>query len=690
MHKRYAALIFLVCAVGSAAWAQFSYKLDVASSRENFRTAIEAYQRGRYAQALMLFEKTLSSSPSDSLTLYWLGKTYRQLGLDPAAIALWEKTLASGDPVPFVSARMELAAALMDDTGQSVADKYIAVRETPGTLKKEIRFKRPSWIQALPDGGLLLVSHGSNQVLRINANGSIIERMSGGATGFDRPFGCVYLPNGNLAVSEFQADRIAIVSPAGIVTGYWGEAKGPGRLIGPQYLAVDADGYLYVSEAGLTRVVKLDPNGKFVTSFTGKSDGFSGLRMPTGIAIDGERLYVADAILKTILVFDLYGNLLDTVLQERFIRPESVQVYKGKLLVADTARIVYVDPETDALVELYRAPAKGARLTTATFDQNGDLWVPDFDNSMLLTLADPVASYSGLFVEAERVYTDKFPRVSVDVRVRDKYGRPVVGLSEMNFYLSETSRHIERTVENEKSVDRIFELVKPVQDFSFDGLLDATTRIEMSVLVEASVFMMQKKLEVRDALGELYGLLDSDSNTRLIIASAAPQPAVRGSIKTITSSILDMKGSASWRFDSGLRLAAGELFGTSGRRAITFISSGDLNEDMLQGASLAELASMLTNNRISLHLLHIGKNPISPALQYLMTKTGGTLRRTDAPEGIGDLAMTLRSSSTGVYRVSYTSASDAGFGQRYLPMAVEVYLRDRSGREESGYFAPLQ
>ncbi len=690
MRRRFFALLILGCGLSVTLWAQFPYKLDIATSRENFRTAVEAYQRGRYAESLMLFEKTLAASPSDPLTLYWLGKTYRQLGLDPAALALWAKTLGPGNPGSFVSARSELAAALTEDPGTYIAERYVAVREMPGTLKKEIRFQRPSWIQALPDGGLLLVSHGSNQVLRINANGSIVERISGGSTGLDRPFGCAYLPNGNLAVSEFQANRIAIVSPAGIILSYWGDAKGPGRLIGPQYLAVDADGFLYVSEAGHTRVVKLDAEGKYVTSFNGKSDGFAGLRMPTGIAVDGERLYVADAVLKAVLVFDLYGNLLNTMLQDRLVRPESIQVHEGKLLVADTTRVAYIDPETEAIAELYRAPGKNPRLTTATFDVNGDLWVPDFDSSMLLTLADPVASYSGLFIEAERIYADKFPRVTVDIRVRDKYGKPVVGLSEINFYLSETTRRIERTVENEKAIDHVFEVIKPVQEMSFDGLLDDTPRIEMSVLIEGSPFMMERSHEARDAFGELVASLDADSGTRLVIASAAPQPAVRGSVKTMTLSILEMKGSARWRFDSGLRLAANELFGISGRRAITFITSGDLNEDMLESASLAELGSMLSNNRISLHLLHVGKKPISSALLYLVDKTGGSIRRTDAPEGLGNLAKALRTAPTGVYRVSYTSAADAAFGQRYLPMAIEVYLRDRSGREESGFFAPLQ
>lgn len=115
--RRFTFLAALFLAVASLAWAQYTYKLSAPLSRENFRIAVEAYQRGRFAEALMLLEKTLADSPTDSLTLYWLGKTYRQLGLDPAALSLWDNALSTANPSPFVAARAELASALMDQAG---------------------------------------------------------------------------------------------------------------------------------------------------------------------------------------------------------------------------------------------------------------------------------------------------------------------------------------------------------------------------------------------------------------------------------------------------------------------------------------------------------------------------------------------------------------------------------------------
>ena len=44
----------------------------------------------------------------------------------------------------------------------------------------------------------------------------------------------------------------------------------------------------------------------------------------------------------------------------------------------------------------------------------------------------------------------------------------------------------------------------------------------------------------------------------------------------------------------------------------------------------------------------------------------------------------------GIYQLSFTSAMSTNFGANYLPLEAEVYLLNRSGRDETGYFAPLQ
>jgi len=59
-------------------------------------------------------------------------------------------------------------------------------------------------------------------------------------------------------------------------------------------------------------------------------------------------------------------------------------------------------------------------------------------------------------------------------------------------------------------------------------------------------------------------------------------------------------------------------------------------------------------------------------------------------QGLSGVVEDIVNIPSGLYRLSYTSALQTEFGQRYLPVEVEAYLMNRSGRDETGYFAPLQ
>jgi hypothetical protein len=99
-----------------------------------------------------------------------------------------------------------------------------------------------------------------------------------------------------------------------------------------------------------------------------------------------------------------------------------------------------------------------------------------------------------------------------------------------------------------------------------------------------------------------------------------------------------MKGSDPGDFDTGLRLAAGSLGASSGRRAIIYLTTGSTNENLLVGPSLAELASLLGANGISFHAIVIGQNAVSPVIEYLAEASGGSVVRATRPEGLAAIA----------------------------------------------------
>jgi DNA-binding beta-propeller fold protein YncE len=689
MRRLLAAILVLASAATTG--AQFAYRIQSPLGADSFRTAVEAYGRGRYAESLAQFERALAESPNDPLSLYWLGKSYYRLGLSGTAFARWNDALAAAGSSPFLESRLELAGALADPRGQADPERYVRVSELNGKNGRVDLFKRPSWIEPMPDGSCIVVSHGTDALLVVDANARIQRTINAGSSGFDRPFAVVVLDDGTMFVSEFQADRLARLAPDGRVLGYSGDASGPGRLSGPQYLAADADGFVYVGDVGFSRVVKFSRDGAMLLSFGGRVAGFDGLKLPTGIAVIGDRVYVADVILKAIFSFDRYGNHVGRVLTARLERPEGLRATEdGKLLLADGSRVMLIDPASGSATELYRSERKKANIVSAAFDANGDLIVADFDASELAYLSDPASRFAGLSVDVGRVYSDAFPLVRLDLTVKDRHGRPVSGLGTANFYLSESVVRKEPRVEGDIPVEYLATSINPAAGFAFEGTLDRSSRIDMTFLFEASPETATLKLDARDAVASVYESLGSDASARLAVAGRTAQPVVGGSIKSLSNAILEADVSGAWRFDSGLRLAAGSLFAASGRRALVYIGSGSINEGFLDGASIAELSSMLLNNDIALYAVILGKSKASEALAYLAERTGGVVYRADRPEGLGVISQRIRKANTGTYRLSYQATADDYFGKAYLPFGVEVYLRDRSGKDETGYFAPLR
>ncbi|HPE87903.1 MAG TPA: tetratricopeptide repeat protein [Spirochaetia bacterium] len=691
MRKLVIALTLAVAV--SAAGAQFAYDIDSPLAAESFRTGVEAFGRGYYAESLAQLERALSSEPRDPLILYWLGKAYLRLGLPGAAFERWNDALAVADGSPFVESRLELAGAMASPEGLTEPTRYVRVSELPGSKGDTVLFSRPSWIEPLPDGKAIVVSHGTDRLLVVDANGRIVDTVNAGSTGFDRPFACARLDDGTLFVTEFQADRIARLSPDGRVLGYSGDETGPGRLSGPQYIAADADGFVYVTDVGFSRVVKYSRDGSMMLSFGVRDPSFDGLSLPTGVAVVGDVVYVADAALKAIFSFDRYGNYLGRARVSGLSRPEGIRsVGDGRLLVADGSRVLLADPESGATIELYRSERRKPRILSAAFDANGELLAADFDASEIAYLSDPASRFAGLSVEVGRVYSDSFPRVSLDVTVKDRRGRPVTGLGYQNFYISELVSTKERRVEGDKPVDYIASSIRPAAELSFDGSLDRSSAVDLTFLLEGSPELATMRLEARDAAYAVYESLGAgtDSRARLVVAGRVAQPPSAGDASAIGQAALGYEPASDWRFDSGLRLAAGTLFGSSRRRAVVYLGTGSVNEAYLDGSSLAELASLLESNGIALYAVIVGKGSPSEALSFLVERSGGSIYRADRPEGLAVVAEDLREARTGRYRLSYLSSADDGFGKSYLPFSVEVYLRDRSGKDESGFFAPLR
>jgi DNA-binding beta-propeller fold protein YncE len=662
--------------------------LDTVHAREEFRIGVQAYNRFSYNEAIRSFERALSFRPGEPLILDWLGKAYYRSGIENTAFRVWQAAataygFSSGQGM-LISSRMETLRnrrILLPVANDEV--RYVESGRYPGKNKELIYFRQPTSVLALNDGSAWVVAYGSNEILRIDPNGIIRERKRGTVNGFDRPYDLVKGPDGNLYLSEFRGNRVSVLSPSGDWLYYIGsKGQGAGQFVGPQNLTIDEEGYLYVVDYGNRRICKFDPSGTFILSFGAKRDGFQGFISPTGIAARDGRIYAADSLLRQIFVFDRNGTYLGPLIQEGLHSPESLRFLSdGKLLAADSNRVLLIDPDTAIIRELgvFRNTSS-VRITGAEMDINGNVLLADFKTGevAVMTRIDDMAS--GLFVEITRIISDEFPKVTVEMEVTDRLRRPVTGLDQRNFLLSEGGY----AVSEQSLVSSFFN----------------STNLDLSVLIERSPATLPLRDDFTTALrdisaaGRIVSIISAGEQpvkeNPASAAGATPEAKLASVARGTAASY-----SARWRFDLGLRLAATDLLPGEKKRAVVFVgagvapgSSGSLGS--FDQYSLSELAAYLSNNNVVFYAVIVGGGSAGADARFLCEETGGKVLSLYRSEGITPEIRGLRERSSGYYVLSYRSQLPTDFGRAYLPLEAEVYLMERSGRDSTGYFPPIE
>lgn len=648
---------------------------------EEFRLGVHAFNRFAYNEAILAFERALSFRPEEPLILDWLGRAYYRSGFEEIALTQWRAALE-------LYGRASSAGMLLASRIETVANRrflfpvandgirYVEAGRYPGRNGDIILYRHPTSLLPNNDGSVWVVAYGSNEIVRIDVNGIIRDRRRGHfINGFERPFDIARGLDGRLYVSEFRGGRISILDPRGNWIGYIGSrGLGDGELIGPQHLTIDEYGYLYVVDYGNARISKFDPDGVFINSFGRRTFGFPGLLSPTGIAAGNGRIFVADNAARAIFMFDPNGSFLGRLAVEGLRNPESLRFLpNGYLLAADANRVLLIEPESAIARELGLAGNERVRLTAADMDANGNILAVRFAEGevAVLTRFDDLAS--GLFVNIRNVFAERFPNVIVQFTVEDRMRRPILGLDTNNF--------------------RILEGGRDVSNLVFLGAGHNFVGADISILVERSERTAGMLDDLTVAARDITRAMQGMENANIVsVVSAGTLPRREQHNLSLENAMRGTSGifSPRWRFDLGLRLAATDLLPAAPKRSVVYVGSGDLGELAFEQYSLSEMASYLANNGIIFNAIIIGSGPVSAAIQYLANETGGRAEHLFRPQGIGELIKSVGDAPSPLYSFSFTSRLPTDFGRAWLPLEVEVYLMERSGRDVTGYFAPLQ
>jgi trimeric autotransporter adhesin len=206
---------------------------------------------------------------------------------------------------------------------------WIFKANADGVINSQIIIKN-DWLYGISvdsTGNLYIADGSANKILKVSPDGMISTVAGNGTSGFagnggpatsaelNGPKGVAVDSAGNLYIADTGNNTIRKVTPAGVIVAVAGNGTqgcrgdfGPAalaELYGPNGVAVDSAGNLFIADTGNNRIRKVTPAGVIMTIAGNGTQGFGGdgglatnasLRGPTSVAFDSAgNLYIADA-----------------------------------------------------------------------------------------------------------------------------------------------------------------------------------------------------------------------------------------------------------------------------------------------------------------------------------------------------------------------------------------------------------
>ncbi|MCR5290270.1 MAG: hypothetical protein K6E51_09790, partial [Treponema sp.] len=343
------------------------------------------------------------------------------------------------------------------------------------------------------------------------------------------------------------------------------------------------------------------------------------------------------------------------------------------LLTCDSNKVISIDIRTGATFENAHTGNAPSRLTSAVPDVNGNVLVTDMVSNEMYIMSKMSEVIGGLFVQIEQVNADAFPEVTLKLRVENRHRQSVVGLLENNFYLSENNR--------------------PVSDMKLVGAANNNAVADVTLIIDRSPETQMQNDSLEAAVREIAESMHHAGTLRIVSSGKVPVTEYEGSpdgaLRFATNALRNPVTTAG-SLDLAVRLAANDLVKGEEKRAIVYLTAGSISQNAFTMYALSDLAAYLNNNSIIFDVIQLTQQSPADELSYLSSHTRGENYFVYRPEGLLTVVQDVINQPSGLYQLTYRSSLPTNFGQAYLPLEAEVYLMNRSGRDETGYFAPLQ
>jgi streptogramin lyase len=181
------------------------------------------------------------------------------------------------------------------------------------------QFFNPKGIDSDNYGNIYVADTGNNRIQKISNSGVFLAKWGSKGTGngqFSGPVSIALDASNNVYVvdssTNSKIDRVQKFDSLGKFLFTWGQSgTGQSQFNNASNIAVDKNGYVYVSDLGNSRIQKFSSEGKFVAMWGSRGSGNGQFINPRGMAFDSVgRIYVADSGNHRIQIFDPNGVYL--------------------------------------------------------------------------------------------------------------------------------------------------------------------------------------------------------------------------------------------------------------------------------------------------------------------------------------------------------------------------------------------
>ena len=165
-------------------------------------------------------------------------------------------------------------------------------------------------------------------------------------------------------------------------------------------------------------------------------------------------------------------------------------------------RVVTVDTASGSVFENARAGNGNVRLTSAVPDINGNLIVTDCSANEIYVLSKMDELVGGLFVQIERVSSEKFPEIILELKVENRKRQQIAGLKENNFLITENHR--------------------PVVNMRLTGSANFNDFSDITVIIDRSLSMKNYEEQLSHAVREIVSGMNGKGHISVICAGEVP------------------------------------------------------------------------------------------------------------------------------------------------------------------------